>query len=62
MEFEKAMQAAAAYLTFTPRFMDPKQPQGLSAIRLQRSPRSRSMRCALAMVASGITWSKQSHF
>ena len=29
MEFEKAMQAAAAYLTFTPRFMDPKQPQGL---------------------------------
>ena len=29
MEFEKAMQAATAYLTFTPRFMDPKQPQGL---------------------------------
>lgn len=29
MEFEKAMQAAEAYLTFTSRFMDPKQPQGL---------------------------------
>lgn len=29
MEFEKAMRAAEEYLTFTPRFMDPKMPQGL---------------------------------
>lgn len=29
MEFEKAMRAAEEYLTFTPRFIDPKQPQGL---------------------------------
>lgn len=29
MEFEKAMQSAGQYLTFSPRFMDPKQPQGL---------------------------------
>ena len=29
MEFEKAMQTAAQYLTFTPRFIDPKAPQGL---------------------------------
>lgn len=29
MEFEKAMRAAEEYLTFIPRFMDPKMPQGL---------------------------------
>lgn len=29
MEFEKAMQAASAYLTFSERFIDPKAPQGL---------------------------------
>lgn len=29
MEFEKAMKTAEDYLTFTPRFMDPKAPQGL---------------------------------
>lgn len=29
MEFEKAMAAAEAYLTFTSRFIDPKMPQGL---------------------------------
>lgn len=29
MEFEKAMRAAEEHLTFTPRFMDPKAPQGL---------------------------------
>ena len=29
MEFEKAMERAQEYLTFTPRFMDPGQPQGL---------------------------------
>ncbi len=29
MEFEKAMSAAEAFLTFTPRFIDPNMPQGL---------------------------------
>lgn len=29
MEFEKAMEQAVEYLVFTPRFMDPKAPQGL---------------------------------
>lgn len=29
MEFEKAMEKAQEYLTFTPRFIDPGQPQGL---------------------------------
>ena len=29
MEFEKAMRLAEEFLTFTPRFMDPKAPQGL---------------------------------
>lgn len=29
MEFEKAMEAAKEYLTFTPRFIDPGLPQGL---------------------------------
>ena len=29
MEFEKAMELASQYLTFTPRFIDPAQPQGL---------------------------------
>lgn len=29
MEFEKAMSAAEQHLSFSPRFIDPKQPQGL---------------------------------
>ena len=29
MEFEKAMEQASQYLTFTARFIDPAQPQGL---------------------------------